>query len=122
VTPRQLQLRDEILQVLFWLKGEHLAADASVHDVSMWTATDAKELQPVVAIMEVDGLIEATSESGMYRLTESGLGEGGRRFTEQFADAGLGASGHGECSDGCDCQTLGPEACHHHQHQAGCSH
>jgi len=119
MTPRQLQLRDEILQVLFWLSGEGLGDDARMEELAVWIATDGEELAPVLRLMVRDRLVEPAERAGSYRLSSSGMEEGGRRFTEDFADAGLGAQGHGECGPGCDCCVHGIETCHVHGHAGG---
>lgn len=114
--PRNLELRDEILQVLFWMQGEGLGEDADAGELAIWLAAGADRLAPVLAWMQRDGLVAPGGRDGAFRLTDLGLAEGGRRFTESFADAGLGVQGHGECAPGCDCLEHGHEHCHHGGH------
>ncbi len=117
-----LALRDEIMQVLFWMQGEGLGEEADAQGLIVWLAADSKRLDPVLAWMCEDGWIEPGTRDGAFRLTAAGLSEGGRRFTESFADAGLGVQGHGECAPGCDCLEHGHEHCAHagdHDHGAG---
>jgi len=117
VEPRDLELRDEIMQVLFWMQGEELGEEADAGELAMWLATEAERLVPVLDWMRTDRMIATGNRSGTFRLTELGLTEGGRRFTESFADAGLGVQGHGECAPGCDCLEHGHEYCQHpHEH------
>ena len=116
MTPEELKLRDEILSVLFWLQGEGLSREATPTELRVWLSGDAPDIAPLMQAMAGDGLLEPGPRQESYRLSETGLAEGGRRFTEDFADAGLGAQGHGACSDDCDCHTLGPEHCVEHRH------
>ena len=115
MTPRELELRDEILQVLFWLRGESFGDRAGIDEIAVWIAAEGGELEPVLRAMLRDGYLQAQKDDN-YALTELGLEEGGRRFTETFADSGLGSQGHGACSDDCDCHLHGPEHCSEHQH------
>ncbi len=119
MTPRTLEIRDEVLQVLLWMRGEGLGEDADARQLALWIAAGAEEIQPVLDWMVRDGLLAAGRRQASVRLSELGLAEGGRRFTESFADAGLGSQGHGECSDDCDCLEHGPEHCAEHRHLAG---
>lgn len=122
MTPRQLELRDEIMQVLFWLMGEKLGDEASPGELSVWIAAEASELEPVLEAMVLDGFLKQGRKEESYCLSELGLREGGRRFVENFADAGLGSQGHGACSDDCDCHLHGPENCPEHGPEHGPDH
>ena len=121
MTPRDLELRDEILQVLFWMSGEGLGDEASAKELSVWVAAREAELSPVLQWMNRDGLIASGHRDGTFTLTDPGRSEGGRRFTESFADAGLGVQGHGECAPGCDCPEHGHEYCQGHDHGPSCA-
>jgi hypothetical protein len=103
---------DEILQILFWLKGEGLATDASPKDLERWLNFDAKAIRPLLERMAGLGLVEEVADD-RYRLTDDGAREGGRRFSDEFSD--MTKPGHGECGDpNCDCSTTGdPADCHH---------
>jgi hypothetical protein len=121
VTPDELHLRDEILQVMFWLRGEGFGEQTTPRQLSVFLPSIESELQRALDQMAADGLVghDAPGSYGAsesYALTEVGLNEGGRRFTEEFADAGLGAGGHGKCAPGCDCELHGSEECTHHHH------
>lgn len=102
---------DEVLQLLFWLHGEHLAQDAGVADLAQWLARSPEEIQRLLDRLVDTG--EALRSSDRYALSERGLREGGRRFADEFS--GLTAQGHAECNDpDCDCRTSGdPADCHH---------
>ena len=116
MTPEELHLRDEILQVLYWLKGEGLQEEASAEQLAVFLPASNDELEPVIRSMVTIGMLEPGKGAGTCRLNELGLAEGGRRFAEAFADAGLGIQGHGTCMPGCDCELHGPEACSLHGH------
>jgi len=105
---------------MYWLRGEGFGNETSPSQLSLFLSADAATLEPLLAIMQIDGLVESgSSGEGSYQLSDIGAEEGGRRFTEEFADAGLGAAGHGTCKPGCDCELHGHECCDHsHDHEA----
>ncbi len=109
-----LQLRDEILQVLFWREGEKLGDAATIADLRVLLPAPEGELRSIIERLVVDGLVEPVVADTSYRLTAAGKTEGGRRFVDAFADHGLGGA-HGACGPGCeDCLTEGPENCSAH--------
>ncbi len=103
--------RDEILQILYWLRGEGLAEAASLDDLLTFLSAEEGLIRVHLEQLVCDGYAACTGGTpGRYRLTEMGLAEGGRRFAEEFAE--LTHQGHGECNDpDCFCKTLGPQAC-----------
>lgn len=107
-----IRRRDEILQVLFWMRGEGIAEAAGPAELGVFlTGDSASDLAADLAALAASGLLELTGE-GRYRLTGRGGKEAGRRFQEEFEE--LMHQGHGACSDPeCDCHALGPEACAH---------
>ncbi|MEO6238501.1 MAG: helix-turn-helix domain-containing protein [Vicinamibacterales bacterium] len=113
--PAGLAAQDEVLQVMFWLRGERLASDVTVADVARFTGSSAEAITAVLRRLVALGLV--TSWQGdaapRFALTAEGNREGGRRFADEFAD--LTKPGHGECGDpDCDCQRTGsPEDCRH---------
>lgn len=113
---RMLAACDEILQVMFWLRGEGLATDVGPADLTRWLGMSGEEIQPLLGRLEARGWIETTAQPNRFRLTERGAEEGGRRFSAEFAE--VTKPGHGECGDpNCDCRTTGrPEDCKHHRH------
>ena len=110
---------DEILQVMYWLRGERLAQTVSAADLSRWVGLSVHEVSTLLPRMAVAGWIQAVAgkagEVQGYELTASGACEGGRRFADEFAD--LTRPGHGECVDpDCECQRTGnPADCSHRQ-------
>lgn len=101
----RLRLRDEILQMMYWMKGEGLVEDPGPVDLQGFLAGRAErsELERELEAMAETGLLERAGE-GRYRLTGDGAMEGGRRFSDAFD--GLTGQAHGECNDPtCDCRT-----------------
>ncbi len=119
--PNDVAAADEVLQILYWLRGEKLADDASLADLQRFIPADAAALASVLDRLERHGLVgRSLSDAGLprYRLTDEGVREGGRRFADEFAD--LTKPGHGECGDPeCDCHQSGnPADCAHHHHHS----
>lgn len=114
-----LAAQDEILQVLFWLRGEHLAQDASAAELVRFVSLPLAEVEQVLRRLAGVGLVEEASRMGSdgaaeprYRLSDEGVREGGRRFADAFED--LTRPGHGECGDpDCECRRTGnTDDCH----------
>lgn len=105
-----IRRRDEILQVVFWMRGEHLAEAVGPADLRVFLTESAEAtLAADLASLAAAALLEQLPD-GRYQLTDSGRREAGRRFQEEFAE--LMHPGHGACSDpNCDCHTRGPDAC-----------
>jgi hypothetical protein len=103
---------DELLQILFWMRGEGLAADADAADLARLTGIEASRVARLLEQMTDQGLVRPEPR-GRYALTEDGIGEGGRRFADEFAE--LTRAGHGECNDpDCECRQTGDvEDCRH---------
>ena len=102
--------RDEILQLLFWMRGEGMGESQASSAVARFLNIEETSL-----VRHLDRMLEAgylRKESGGFGLTEMGRTEGARRFKEEFDP--LLSQGHGECKDAdCDCHQLGPEHCAH---------
>ena len=106
-----LRLREEILQVLYWLKGEGLGDSATARQVSVLVGFSEDQVSSLFVAMSTDGLLEIKGE--LVQLTELGSKEGGRRFGQEFAD--ITNAAHGACGPDCeDCLINGPEFCSHH--------
>lgn len=110
-----LSAQDEVLQVMYWLRGEGLAADVSLADLVRFTGSDEESLAAIFDRLVVLGCVATVRGDTVlrYALTPDGVREGGRRFADEFAD--LTKPGHGECADPeCDCRQTGhPEDCRH---------
>jgi len=103
-----LRRRDEVLQVLFWMRGEGIGDAVRPGEITGFLDIPERDLRRVLDQMVEDGLV--LDHEGKFRLTESGLAEGRRRFVEEFAP--LLRQGHGECNDPeCPCQDGDPAAC-----------
>ena len=108
----ELRWRDEILGVLYWLRGEGIMADAAVGDLSGFLVADPGVLGHQLERLAATGHLERASEDGepRYRLSDLGGREGGRVFADAFAE--LTGAAHGECGPGClKCQQHGIGAC-----------
>ena len=118
---RALYWRDEILQLMFWIRGEGFgdAIDPALLErfLGVQAEVGIRDLDHLVG----EGLLEAAGH-GRYRLTEEGHRHGARVFADEFAD--LTKPGHGECGAECWCHASPDEAeaCaeerlgRHHQH------
>jgi hypothetical protein len=116
---KKLAARDEILQVMYWLHGEELAKEVTVDDLTRWVSLDAMQIRPLLVDLAESKLLEAIqpseSDGVRFRLTDTGLKEGGRRFADEFAE--LTKPGHYECGDpNCECRRTGNPADCVHQH------
>ncbi len=104
---RALFWRDEILQVMFWIKGEGFGDRITPADLERFLAEAA-----AVGIQYLDRLVQeellTRTPDGRYGLTEEGRRQGARVFAEEFSD--LTRPGHGECGPDCWCHQSADEA------------
>ncbi len=105
-----LRQRDEIMQVLYWMEGEGLAADVRPTDLLPFIEGGEEAIGAQLEALRRLGYVEQTgNEAGRYRLSVVGRQEGRRRFVEEFTP--LLRQGHGECNDpDCECHTTGDPA------------
>lgn len=118
-----LRKQDEILQLLFWMRGEGLGEEVRPSDLRVFLAPEDElsDLGPAFRRLEEKGLLEEAERSGQdgpsFRLTDEGILAGGRRFADEFSD--IAGQAHGQCDDpSCDCHQ-DPEAavaCHEERH------
>lgn len=106
--------RDELLQILYWFRGEGLGESVSPGDLVSFLGAGAQHVHERLDQLVIEGYVEsAGSLPDRYQLTEWGVKEGGRRFADEFS--GLTGQAHGECNNpNCSCRTLGPAACESH--------
>ncbi|MCV0403710.1 MAG: hypothetical protein K5924_08360 [Chloroflexi bacterium] len=105
-----LQCRDDILQALYWLRGEDPAGDATEKKLQLLLVVDARIVHDELATLIGDGLVERAGDR--LRLTDTGVREGGRRFADEFG--ALTRSAHGDCPPNCPhCADLPRDACDH---------
>ncbi len=105
-----LRCRDDILQSMFWMRGEGFAEEADVQLLITFMAEDEAVLTEQLAILVADGYLEETN--GRYRLSDTGSTEGGRRFADEMTD--LQKTAHGECGPDCPvCAGMSRDSCPH---------
>ncbi len=101
--------QDEILQVMFWMRGEGFAVKSSIADLKKFLDASEAVLTANLTELEKKGLIEFDF-SDTYELTDTGVKEGGRRFADEFD--GMLKQGHYECDDpDCDCHSPNAVPC-----------
>ena len=101
--------RDEILQIMYWLRGEGLGEVVDAKLLVTFLQTEVSRVQFYLERLAADGYTDCVG-GARYTLTELGVSEGGRRFADAFD--GLTKQAHGVCNNPrCACQTLGPAAC-----------
>ena len=102
-----LRWRDEILGVLFWLRGEGILPDASPADISGFLVADSGLLRRHLERLAAEGYLRRGDADGepRYQLSDRGGQEGGRVFADDFAE--LTGAAHGECGPGCSCHRHG---------------
>lgn len=101
-----IRKRDEILEVVYWLRGEGLREAVRPADLRPLVGLEEAEARNQMEALAAAGLLERSpGEDPAYRLTDTGSREAGRRFVESFA--GILGRGHGTaCAPGCECESL----------------
>lgn len=98
--------REEILQVMFWLRGEGLGERVNWALLERFLDVDAS-----IGIRYVERFVDEgylAEQGGWFMLTEKGAEEGKRIFGEEFAD--ITRPAHGECGPDCWCHASTEEA------------
>lgn len=103
---RALYWRSEILQVMFWLRGEGLGEVVDAPLLERFLGVDAALGVGYLDRLVEDGYLDRVP--GGYVLSASGLAEGKTEFALSFAD--LTRPAHGECSADCWCHSSVEEA------------
>ena len=111
-TDMRLAATDEILQVMYWLRGEKIAQEVGPDDLAKWLGIEKRRIGPLLTQLLGARLVDrVVVDSGIeegvprFRLTRAGIEEGRRRFTDEFAD--FTKPGHFEHSDpACDCEDV----------------
>lgn len=103
---RALYWRSEILQVMYWLRGEGLGDVVDAALLERFLGVDAELGTGYLDRLVDDGYLDR--HVGGYSLSESGLAEGRTEFALSFAD--LTRPAHGECSADCWCHNSVEEA------------
>ncbi len=104
---RALFWRDEILQVMFWIRGEGFGENVSPDLLERFLGVEA-----AIGVRYLDRLVDegllVRNDDGHYSLTESGRDHGAKVFADEFSE--LTKPGHGECGPDCWCHASPDEA------------
>jgi hypothetical protein len=84
-----LRCRDDILQAMFWMRGEGFGEATDARGLSRLISADEDFVAAQLEVLAGDGHLEPDGDR--YRLSPSGQHEGGRRFADEFA----GSPAHG---------------------------
>ena len=103
---RALYWRSEILQVMYWLRGEGLGDVVDARLLERFLGVEAELGVGYLDQLVRDGYLDPVP--GGYVMSESGLQEGKTEFALSFAE--LTRPTHGECSADCWCQSSVEEA------------
>lgn len=96
---REIARRDEVLELLFWMKGQGFGEALSPQDLAGFLVYPEAEIVATLEALASRGAVERRAES-RYALTEGGLPEARRRFVDDFRE--MLAEGHGECNFACE--------------------
>jgi len=105
-TLRALYWRSEILQVMYWLRGEGLGEVVDAALLERFLGVDAPVGLGYLDRLCTEGYLDRTD--GGFVLSRVGLEEGKTEFALGFAD--LTRPAHGECSADCWCHNSVEEA------------
>ncbi|MDQ4131421.1 MAG: hypothetical protein M3133_10625 [Actinomycetota bacterium] len=103
---RAMYWRSEILQVLYWVRGEGLGEVVDAELIERFLGVDA-----AVGLSYLDRLVDEgylIRVDGGYKLSAHGVEEGKKEFAAAFSD--LTRPAHGECSADCWCHVSVEEA------------
>lgn len=103
---RALYWRSEILQLMYWLRGEGLGEVVDASLLERFLGVESTIGVSYLDRLVVDGYLEFAS--GGYVLSEVGLAEGRTEFALSFSD--MTRPAHGECSADCWCHSSLDEA------------
>lgn len=103
---RALFWRSELLQVLYWLRGEGLGDVADAELVERFLGIDAGIGVTYLGQLAEEGYLER--RPGGFALSPQGLRDGATEFAMSFSD--LTRPAHGECSADCWCHVSADEA------------
>ncbi len=110
----ELYWRDEILQVMYWYRGEGFGESITVRDLQTFLPADEHLLVTLMDSMVTEGYLvrEDDAPPPRYAFTAYGAKEGARRFADEFA--GLTGQAHGECGPDCPhCKDIPRDKCVH---------
>jgi len=101
-----LQVRDEVLQAMYWMRSEGLAERPAADELARFLAVPAETLRPFLDRFAVEGYLSLDGDR--FELTDKGIEAGKRSFADEFAD--LTRPTHGECDEDCWCHSSPEEA------------
>lgn len=99
----RLRVRDEVLQVMYWMLGETIAHEIDAPYVARFLSLPVRDIGEALEVLARERLVLHGAAPERYRLSADGIREGGRRFADEFRD--LTKQAHGECAPGCWCHT-----------------
>ena len=111
-----LYWRSEILQVMYWLRGEGFGDIVDAPMIERFLGVDAHRGVGYLDRLVEEGYLVAESRTSYsdsdstnwYSLSDFGLKQGAREFADSFSE--LTKPAHGECSDDCWCHASVDEA------------
>ena len=106
--------RDEILQVMYWYRGEGFGESVTVSDLQTFLPAETSVLSTQMDHMVADGYLTCETGTSPYRyaFTNYGASEGARRFADEFS--GLNGQAPGECGPDCPhCKGVSRTNCVH---------
>lgn len=95
-----LYWRAEILQAMYWMRGEGIATRVSAAQLADFLIGDSDVVRTQLGDLAAEGYL--IGDTAGYELTTLGVTEGGRSFQDEFGD--LTRPAHYECGPGCWCQ------------------
>jgi len=97
-----LYWRDEILEAMYWMKGEGIASEVDAEDLLPLLNTGNSIISQTLCLLFELGDLELT-EASKYRLSAKGHEEAKRRFYSEFKEH-LSRDAHGgQCDEDCEC-------------------
>lgn len=99
----RLRVRDEVLQVMYWMLGETIAHEVDAAYIARFLDLPVADISVALDVLARERLLLHGATAERFRLSEDGIREGGRRFADEFRD--LTKQAHGECAPGCWCHT-----------------
>lgn len=104
---RALFWRDEILQVMYWIRGEGFGDTVDPELLERFLGVEAQVSVRYLDRLVHEGLLHRSGD-GRYELTKLGSDHGAQVFAMEFAE--LTKPGHGECGADCWCHASPEEA------------
>lgn len=94
--------KDEILQILYWMKGEGMGEDVTLSQILPLLQTTDNNLEFHLKKLYNEGFLklETSDDEMKYCLSDTGKNEGAKNFAEAFQ--GMQKAGHGECGPDCE--------------------